>query len=397
MPAYGRVELVPGLGGPSRLVAADLNGDGRPDLIATVNGQLLISLNAGSGLFGWPVVLATGGGPFAVGDFDGDGHVDLAFANFTTNATEIYSGNGDGTFRRTAIFPVPSGYLADVAAGDFDGDGKTDLAILLGGSLEVHLQRNGALSENSVSSYANGSSLDVIDFNRDGRADLLVHHEQFGGSSLYPVASQGDGTFSWAGSGIGGGGYHLGYTLAIGDIDGDGFPDVAVVDWGNGYQATLHVFRNEPAVFVESAVLTLERTSASVMLADFDGDGRQEIAVVQPGPNGGLPELLVYRSPDASRLFLVSRQTLPLAASVTIADVDGDGVPDLILWSEGNIYTPFLMRGACPAVPPPPFLKAGRRPSSPGAVPSREERPAPSLQKAPRPRRDPPPAGPGAG
>jgi len=367
IPVYGQIELVPGLSGPSSLAAADLNGDGRADLVAVVDGRLAVFLNDGTGRFQPPVALATGAGPFTLGDFDGDGHVDIAFANQTAYVVQVFSGNGDGTFRPPRTLAVPSpAYLLDVAAGDFDGDGATDLAVMLDQfTIGVHLQRQGALSESPVlSSGPPGYQLLALDFNRDGRTDLLKYDAQFGGSTLYSLVSEGDGTFSWSDSGISAGGYHLQYELAVGDFDGDGYPDVAVVNSGNGYPATLHLFRNGSGGFVESAVLTLERRYGGVRVADFDGDGRPEIAVTLNDPVYG-PELLVYRSPDASRLFLASRQEFPNTApqdlyppSEIVADFEGDGLRDLILWRPADAaFTPLLMRGSCPAVPPPPLLK----------------------------------------
>ena len=354
IPVYGQIELVPGLGGPSRLVAADLNGDGRPDLVAVVGDRLVSAINDGLGRFLPPVTIAEGSGRFVVADFDGDGKPDVAFANVTAYATEIYSGIGDGTFHRTAIFPVPYGYPFDVAAGDFDGDGKTDLAILLGSSVEVHLQRNGTLVAAGVLSSADpdAAAFWAIDLDGDGRVDLLCLHAQFGGSGLFSLQSQGNGSFLEMDSGIRVGTYRLFHLVASGDLNHDGRPDVVVVSAGNGSPATLQVFRAGAGAYEESAVLTLARTAASgVAVVDFEGTGSREVAVLLFGTGDATAELAIYRALDANRLFFASSQTLRAGDSFAFADFDGDGVMDLLLWSRDDVYSPYLMRGTCPTGP----------------------------------------------
>ncbi len=349
MPAYGPIELLPELSGATRIVAVDLDGDGRPDLVATLGTRLVVSLNDGRGHFRPPVTLAYGDGPFTLGDFDSDGHVDVAFGNRSLGAVQIFSGRGDGTFSSSASLTT-TGFISDLAAGDFDGDGATDLAVSLN-ALSVHVlfQRHGALSNATPPSFVNGYALTPIDLDRDGRIDLLVSYAQFGGSTLYNYRSLGDGSFSNFDAGVRGGGYHLGFTLGVGDLDGDGFPDVAVVNSGNGYPATLHVFHNEPGRFVETAVPALDRLSTSgVFFADFDGDGRQEIGVVVSDWGGTRPELIVLRSSGNLDVALFSRQSLPIAGAVAVTDVDGDGDADLILWQPYAVSAPILMRGACP-------------------------------------------------
>src|SRR5262249_13424661 len=123
-----------GVGAPSPnyLLAADLNGDGRLDLVTTNDtvdhpASLSVLLGNGDGTFRAPARFAVGTAPRAVaeGDFNGDGRPDLAVSNFTSNDLSVLLGNGDGTFRDHVRYGVvhPRGLLAL----DLDGDGRTDL------------------------------------------------------------------------------------------------------------------------------------------------------------------------------------------------------------------------------------------------------------------------------
>ena len=114
--------------GPAyNMATADFNGDGKPDIVASVGGDYEILLGNGDGTFN---ILPPGSGPdglvfyVAVADFNGDGIPDLALA--TSYGLAIALGNGDGTFQTAKNFLAGS-YLTFVATGDFNGDGKTDV------------------------------------------------------------------------------------------------------------------------------------------------------------------------------------------------------------------------------------------------------------------------------
>jgi hypothetical protein len=113
----------------------------------------------------------------AVGDFDGDGHADLAVANFASDNVSVLIGNGGGGFAAPANFAVGDG-PSSVAVGDFDGDGHADLAVANYFSDNVSvLIGNGGGGFAAPANFAVGSlpsSVAVGDFNGDGHADLAV-------------------------------------------------------------------------------------------------------------------------------------------------------------------------------------------------------------------------------
>jgi hypothetical protein len=128
--------------GPTSVVAADFNGDGKPDLAITdsqlsprlePSGSITVLLNRGDGTFQTGVKYETGPNPMALvtGDFNNDGKLDLAVAANvdTVGMTSIFLGNGDGSFQRSADYVEGFGITA-LALADFNGDGKADLAVV---------------------------------------------------------------------------------------------------------------------------------------------------------------------------------------------------------------------------------------------------------------------------
>ena len=174
----------------------------------------------------YPVPLAIYDG-MAVGDFNGDGLLDLAVGNSETGTVSILLGNGDGTFQAAQNYATGVRASESVVAGDFNGDGNLDLA-LVGvdssnhGSVSI-LLGNGDGTFQPPRYYAVGFpalAIAVGDFNRDGILDLAASS----GSGLAVLLGNGDGTCQAAQDyAVGAGG-----AVAVGDFNGDGFPDLAV-------------------------------------------------------------------------------------------------------------------------------------------------------------------------
>ena len=174
-------------GDPAVLAVADFNEDGIPDLVVTNNtggGSVAVLLGKADGTFQTPVnypLPSTSSVALAVGDFNGDGHVDVAVFRTTEvfAGVSVMVGNGDGTF--TSLVNSPANSVVALGAADFNGDGKADLALsrvysIHGGAALSVMLGNGDGSFQAAVEYSVGGStpgsVAVGDFNRDGRADV---------------------------------------------------------------------------------------------------------------------------------------------------------------------------------------------------------------------------------
>jgi hypothetical protein len=270
----------------------------------------------------------TGRGPIsvAVGDFNGDGRLDLVTANLMGHSVSVLLGNGDGTFQTAQTYPVGPSPSA-VAVGDFDGDGHLDLAVIDSSLDRVSvLLGNGDGSFRDAGDYAVGRlpfAVVVGDFNGDGRPDLAVVNYEGGPDgrgSLSVLLGNGDGTFQTAQS------YAAGpnpTSLAVADLNGDGKPDLVVANW-DGVRVLLG---NGDGSFRAPVYYVVGFFPWSVAVGDFKGDGKLDLVTANQAPDDSVSVLLG----NGDRTFQKATYYHggPQLYGVVVADFNHDGHLDL--------------------------------------------------------------------
>ena len=266
----------------SGIVSGDFNQDGIPDIAAMSQGDSLndgdvaVFLGSGDGTFRGPVdnMLGTFPVAIAVGDFDGDGILDVATVDYFANAADVSLGNGDGSFKAPVAYPVGQGPCC-IVTGGLNKSGFLDLVVADtdGNKMSVLLGKgDGTFKSQQI--YTTGFQPEFVaigDVNMDGRADILIAN--YGDPSVGVFLNNGNGTFQNQVS------YPVGGPdagIAIGDLDGDGIPDVAVSYYHPSKVGVLH--GNGDGSFSAPAEFdTHQKQGYEVSLADLDGDGTPDI------------------------------------------------------------------------------------------------------------------------
>jgi FG-GAP-like repeat/CARDB/Divergent InlB B-repeat domain/FG-GAP repeat len=304
----------------------DFNGDGHPDLAVANYGTDAVSILLGDGVgsFGPPADFAAGHGPkyLTIADFNGDGHPDLAVANVGDNTVSILPGDGLGAFGSPTFYTVGH-FPESITTADFNGDGHTDLAVPDASDDAVSiLLGNGDGTFGPAADVPVGDnplSVAVGDFNGDGHPDLAVAN--FSGNSITVVFGNGDGTFGGAQTLMPGNGPQ---TVAISDLNGDGNADLAV---SNFYDNTVSIFLGSgTGTFGSRTDFSAGNAPAVVAAEDLNGDGHPDLAVAD-----------VYASSVAILLGDGAGSFGPAAnfaaggspTSLAIGDLNGDGKKDL--------------------------------------------------------------------
>ena len=283
---------------PYGMVTADLDGDGRPDVIFSAStGTLCVYVNSstpGAISFGTRQDFATDTDPFgvAVADLDGDGKPDVVVTNYLSNTVSVYrniSTVGSIAFApkvdlTTEIAPQT------VAIADLDGDGKPDLAVSNAFSSTISLFRNqsspGSLSFGAKAGLATGSDepfgLAIGDLDGDGKPELLVTYANINKTTEAAVSFTIFRNASNAGSFVFGSAQNYGtgnsFNPIIGDLNGDGKPEI-VVPTGDGY---LYVYPNASTagtILLGAPGKYYDLNAYAIAVSDLDGDNIPDMAV----------------------------------------------------------------------------------------------------------------------
>ncbi len=405
---------------PSAMVSIDLNNDRRPDVavLSRFGDMLGVFLSNADGTLKPALTMSAGGADHALAytDINNDGRMDLVGVDFFGNALSVLLGNGDGTFQpgkryltatqsetvsllptrdgRTVVFTLDGNTgdvilevaaadgtlstpeslnggaeLSGIAIGDLDGDGKQDIVSTDSKGASVYVTLNAGGGPKAVSKTVKlagaaaiaPAAVAIADLNGDRRGDLVLTSNlgSFAKGDVAVLLSGADGTPGAPQR------YPVGIApvaVATGDLNGDGKVDVVALCNGvfspAGDPGNVTVFLGKgdgtllPAV---NLALVANQRPVSLAIADFDGDGRLDIAVASKAPPYLGPGKITIYPGKGDGTFSAGRD-VPFADPanspefITAADLNGDGKMDLVglLYVENPrwVVAPFLNRGS---------------------------------------------------
>lgn len=302
------------------LALADLNGDGKIDVVAADATGIDVLLGNGGGTLGSVQTFASSGSlsSIAIADFNSDGKPDVAAANPLSGGIALFRGNGDGTFQSAQTMLLAGGSVPlSVVSGDFNGDGKPDLivafspsdntqpggiAVLLGngdGTFQTPLNITlpGPIIQQIVGS-ASSAALAVADFNGDGKLDIATAINGADSNQVAVLLGNGDGTFRAP---------LLANTntsppiIVITDQNDDGIPDLLLADCCGLSEASF-LIGNGDGTFQAEWQFPSGPNPRAIASADFSGSGHLDVAVIGQvqQPDRGTFVIMFNPGPQAS-------------------------------------------------------------------------------------------------
>jgi len=337
--ATGTATFVPGAslfanGEPLGVAAADVDEDGDQDVLVASGNQGLVTLLLGDGAGGLthagavlPPNALSRVDALQVADFDADGHADLAYGMHfdapggnTFYDLRIGLGHGDGTFTQHAA--PPTNHEKAFAVADFDHDGRLDLAALAFATIDILLgQGDGSFVKlTTVTSGISATSMKAGDVNGDGDTDLVT-----ASSSLHAVRVQlghGDGTFSaLPGFAVS----EQPFGLDVADLDADGRDDVLVSQFEDVFGVSFGtVLLSGPTGAVSSVTDLSTGYGKADLIHDFDGDGIPDLLL-----GAGTSTNVLLGLGDGSFFIGTASSSGPRPQGIVIADFDNDGKSDV--------------------------------------------------------------------
>jgi FG-GAP-like repeat/FG-GAP repeat len=324
---------------PLAVAVGDFNRDGIPDLAVT-NYTVSVLLGNGDGTFQAPANYAAGRQAWGitVGDLNGDGILDLAVGDVGSRSVGVLLGKGDGTFQPARYYAAggTGDFIASVAIADLNGDGIPDLvAAAAGTSFTVGvLLGKGDGSFQPAHSYPVGPQPNFVavgDFNGDGKPDLAVANSFSNNVSV--LLGNGDATFQTAPH-YGAGDFPQ--AIVARDLNGDGIPDLAMVVGVGGGNSVSVLLGKAGGAFQAAVQYPLGKTSGSLAVADLNGDGIPDLVVPTAGTSSNFSISVLLGNGDGSFQAAVESPVGKPSRSLAVADLNGDGIPDLVLVHVGT-------------------------------------------------------------
>jgi hypothetical protein len=364
---------------PIAIAVADVNGDGKPDVITTnecsdhtcTNKSVVsVMLGNGNGTFQTPVAYGSAGlypNFVATGDVNADGKLDLLVTNYcsdstcTTSSVAVLLGNGDGTFQAPVAYLTGGLNPFSVSLGDMNGDGKPDLVISNSrpGAIAV-LLGNGDGTFQTATVYPSGGDgagiTALADVNGDGKLDVLVPVVDPTTGEIGEVGvmiGNGDGTLQTSVIYLSGGDSPGG--LAVADVNGDGKLDLVVSNTCRlnngactGETVVGVLLGNGDGTFQTAKIYGSGGALApgSIAVKDMNGDGKLDIVVANECTDGrpincdiGQVGVLLGNGDGTFQTALTYPAGDAGTVSLAVADVNHDGKLDIIAGNNCNPVT----------------------------------------------------------
>ena len=358
---------------PAIAGVGDFNEDGIPDLAIENAGDDTISilLGKGDGTFSAATTIPAIGTPpceiitlqsncaIVVGDFNDDGHADLALTSGNDNTVVILEGHGNGLFTPLSGSPITVGNFPEaLKIGDFNNDGIQDLAvansndstisILLGNGDGSFTAAPGSPVSAGIASFPFFLAVGSFNSKNDGNADLAVVNGQDNSVSI--LLGNGEGGFTPAAvspihfpnaSGL--------CPIVAADFNGDGLIDLAVADFNNNTVYILLGNGDGTFIFTSQSPIGVGMSPFSMTALDYNGDGITDLAVgnysysPNPTPPPGSVTLLIGKGDGSFSTPLAPIPVGQLPNDVVTADFNRDGKPDLAIPNSYNTYTTILL------------------------------------------------------
>ena len=352
--------------GPRSVSIGDIDGDGKPDLAVanrySGNASILVNTTTPGATvptFADQVTFPTGSDPrsVSIGDINGDTKLDLAVANTGNDSASILvntTATPIPTFADQVTFPTSSRPYS-VSIGDINGDGKLDLAVANTGSASASILLNTTTAEVTTPTFdpqvtfttgLGPYSVSIGDINLDGKPDLVTaNYDSDDVSILLNTTTATTPTFAPQVT------FPTGIdptSVSIGDINGDGKPDLAVANFKND---TISILLNATDTGAPTPTFATQVTFAtgieptSVSIGDINGDGKPDLAVANRG-SASASILLNTTATGAPSPTFADQVFFPTGTgprAVSILDINGDGKPDLAVANIGSDNASILL------------------------------------------------------